>query len=329
VTILRGGAAGAALLAAILILSRSDEPTCPVSESEGRIDSIYLQFTRRTSAITAPIYRELLRSIEGRVYVGCPAAEDWEEFRRLVGSGERFRPIFTGRKTSAWAKDRFVPVRVGRVLHLLVPDRPPAAAAGDPDWRVAWDVARAIGGVVRPLPIDFDGGDIWMTRDLAFAGRELLPRNPTWTEEKLRALLARELGVPVLFVEGAPHHLGMFMTPLDSKTVVVADPGPPTAGEPSWLGRLRTLPSALREAGIRTIAIPFEPTRDDLVYVTYNNVVIDGRAVFMPVYGRPTDGAARAVWESEGYSVHPIPAHRIYVHRGVLHCMVNVLSRAD
>lgn len=331
----RGAAIGAAILVAALVAIPSSEPPAGVSESEGRIGSIYLQFNRASSAIVAPIYRELLRGVQGKVYVGCPERADWEAFCREIGGPlDRFQPVLTGRPTSAWAKDRFIPVRVGRELRLLVPERPPATPGGKADWLVAWDLSRATGAVVRTLPLDFDGGDIWMTRELSFAGRALVEKNAPLNEAQIGAMLERELGTRVVFVEGAPHHLGMFLTPLDGRTVMVADPdwGKRLSSDGDWshewLPRLRALPDQLMKLGLRVVPVPFVPLSEERVYITYNNVLIDGKTVYLPEYEIPAlDDAARAAWSAEGFEVRPIPARRLFPQRGVVHCLVNVLSR--
>jgi hypothetical protein len=329
---MRGVAAGALLLLAGLLAMHAGEeaPAKGVSESDGRAGSVYIHFTRGSSAILGPVYRDLVRELRGPVYVACPEAEDWKSFEAAVGSDERFRPILTHRPTSSWAKDRFIPVRADGRLRLLVPERPPATPMGHADWLVAWDLARATGASVRTLPIDFDGGDVWMTDEIAFAGRLLIEKNPEFSETQIRRLLEAELGLRVVFVDGAPHHVGMFLTPIGGSTVMVADPDLVPQGDRSapWLANLRELPARLESEGFKVIRVPFAATDQERVYITYNNVLLDGSTVFMPVYDRPEmDRAARTIWESRGFTVRPIHASELYVHRGVVHCLVSVLSR--
>jgi agmatine/peptidylarginine deiminase len=77
------------------------------------------------------------------------------------------------------------------------------------------------------------------------------------------------------------------------------------------------------------VAVPFLPTGEERAYVTYNNVVIDGKTVFMPVYDMPElDEAAEAVWRSEGFEVRRVPAADLLPCRGAVHCLVNVLERS-
>lgn len=315
IDVLRGAVIGGAVLGILLLAAPAQPAPRGVSESEGRIGRVCVHWTGAAASILAPVYRDLFRNFSGTLYVVCPSAENFESFRALTGLTAE--PIITGRPTGAWARDRFIAVRAGDRLRLLVPEYPPATPGGTADWLVAWDVARATGAEVRTLPLQFDGGDVWVTRDAAFVNAGL--------GERARAIFEAELGVKVVLVDGAPHHVGMFMTPLSARVVMLACPG---ADSPQpWARKLRALRDQLERQGIRVVPLPFVPI-DDRVYVTYNNVLIDGNVVYMPTYDRPElDDEAARIWASEGFEVRRIRAVDLMSHRGTVHCLVNVIER--
>jgi hypothetical protein len=313
---LRGIAVGIAAVALVQLLRFEGELGRPaaVSETEGEIRVAYIQFERRAADAVIPVYVALFEKLaQTKVIVGCPTSDDWEAFRSAVAERcrpARFHPLIVGRPISTWAKDRFVAVRIGDRLRLLVPHRAPLAGAGEADWKVAWDLAGAIRADVRKLPLDFDGGDLWVAGGRAFVHRSVLERNG---DAPVLEILRRELGAEPVVIDGPPHHVGMFATPLHDGRVLA---GPDSVAD------------ELRRAGHRVIKLPFATTTRDRVYLTYNNVVLSGRRVFMPVFDAPSDDEAEAVWRGEGFEVIRIPCGAIYGRGGTVHCLVNVLERS-
>jgi len=86
--------------------------------------------------------------------------------------------------------------------------------------------------------------------------------------------------------------------------------------------------------GYRVVRIPVVPARDGKTYLTYLNVLIDGRdgrrVVYMPVYDQvpKLNHAASSVWRGLGYEVRSVNCSSVYTHFGSLGCLVNVLRRS-
>jgi len=152
----------------------------------------------------------------------------------------------------------------------------------------------------------------WATGGLVFVHRSVLTKNGGLPAEKVLGVLERELGAKAVVIDGPPHHVGMFATPLHDGRVLA---GPPDVSR------------ALRDGGFETAELPWATTPRDRAYITYNNVVVSGRRVFMPAFGLDSDAAAAAIWRAQGFEVIPIPCAPLYLSGGTIHCLVNVLAR--
>jgi hypothetical protein len=153
-------------------------------------------------------------------------------------------------------------------------------------------------------------------------------------------------------LDAAPdHHVGMFMMSAGAQTIVVADPSlgqtvfnPEGAAAAGLAGgadfsaatqrHFDAVADLVRDKGFRVVRIPVVPAREDnKVYLTYVNVMLDMRAgqrvVYMPSYAgqERMNAAAQQVWETLGYTVHPIDCTGAFMRGGTLHCLVNVLER--
>lgn len=313
---LRGAAVGILLVALMHSIPGGPAPFEAVSETEGEILLAYIQYRRSAGDVVAPAYRALFHAMDSaRIVVGCPSQEDWDDFRARVGdkcNPARFHPLVAGRPISTWAKDRFIAVRSGDRWRLLVPHRPPDAAAGADDWLVAWDLSKMLGAEVRVLPIEFDAGDLWVTGGRAFLHRDLVRKNAGTRPDEILRMLRSELGVEPVVIDGPPHHLGMFAAPLHDGRALA---GPADAA------------ASLRLVGLRVVSLPFDASGLDRAYLTYTNVLVSGRRVFMPVFGVDTDDAAERVWREEGFEVVRIPCRDLRPLGGTIHCLVSVLRR--
>lgn len=312
----RGVAVGILLVALVQSVAGGPAPFEAVSETEGEILLAYIQYRRDAGDVVAPAYRELFRALNSpRIIVGCPSPEDWDDFRVRVGDAcnpARFHPLIAGRPISTWAKDRFIAVRSGDRLRLLVPHRPPDAAAGADDWRVAWDLAESLGAEVRILPIEFDAGDLWVSGGRAFLHRDLLRMNGGTAPDEILRMLRVELGAEPAVIDGPPHHVGMFAAPLHDGRALA---GPAKVA------------ASLRQSGLRVALLPFAASERDRAYLTYTNALVSGRRVFMPAFGVDTDDEAERVWREEGFDVVRIPCRDLRPLGGAIHCLVNVLRR--
>ncbi|MBI2265696.1 MAG: agmatine deiminase family protein [Armatimonadetes bacterium] len=87
------------------------------------------------------------------------------------------------------------------------------------------------------------------------------------------------------------------------------------------------------EKGFLVERIPYLGTNNilsslEVPWITYNNVLIDDRKVFMPTYGiTELDDAARKIYEKRGYEVITADMAAISSKRGAINCATKVLER--
>ena len=354
---------GAAVLALVGSPERRLPPSGPIlSECDGHLRELVLQYEPGAKGIVAPVYREFLSALDSdvSVHVVCPDRAAFEDFLATVGRVQcRVAPILTGHPITAWARDRWVALTPG-VAGGPTTLWSPRGEAGDEIWparagdeRVGRDIAAALAASMRARrsSLYFDGGDLLADRDNVFVVPRVLQRNLQQTvasRKQLLGILARELKRRVILLDEAPdHHAGMFMTSVGGKTMLVGDPSlarpliPNTfmdlPGGPDFTPQTQHLFDAVAAqcaaAGYRVIRIPVVPARDGRTYLTYVNVLMDQqggrRVVYLPFYRgvEPLNAAARAVWTSLGYEVRPVNCTSAYRHFGCLHCLVNVLQR--
>jgi hypothetical protein len=227
------------------------------------------------------------------------------------------------------------------------------------DERVPLVLGKAVPGlrVVR-LPFKFEGGDLIADKNAAYMAFTCLARNQPECEDDLPGLLARVergLGKTVVLLgkissEVPGQHIGMYLTPLGEGVVSIADPdlgrsllakGPAeerarvdVETDEKRLEPFRNVRRFLEDRGIRVVPVPMLLTRTPLVYVTYNNAILEtrdkGKHIYMPVYDLPElDRAAASVYESEGWTVHPVRVSKVYRNRGSLRCLVGIVARTE
>lgn len=361
-------------LAAMLVLFcasdgvRQGASTAPraalVADNEGSLQELVMHFDPGIEGDAAPTYRDLLRALAPTVRIRVAVAER-AHFRRFVEllhrwgipNTERFRRVVTGRTITTWSRDRYSLLRQGDRRIMLVPPRPvDGHAARQNDWLVPFAVARAAGPdvTVRRADLIFEGGDLTATRRHVFATPLLLARNvggtlgdPARLVRWLRKNTGRE---PVLLgrdpSEVPGHHIGMFVTPLVDRTVLVGDveaglrllpPGIrlslPVDRSPETLRKFQSIAARLIDKGFSVRPVPLVPLSDGLTYVTYNNALLERRSdgrlhAYVPQFGIPAlDRAGLAAYATQGFVTHPIDVSRIYRHNGTVRCLVNVLRR--
>ena len=364
---------GVGILAAAVILAMAgrgptaipDDPTGPIlSDCDGAIGELVIQYTIPSADIIAPVYREFLGQLPAdvTVHVVCPDAEAMADLESRIGPVAcKLSPIITGHEISGWSRDRWIALASahdGLPVTLVRPRGEEAAEvwpARAGDQRIAGDIAAALPAVsANRSELYFDGGDFAADSDVAFVTPALLGRNLGRTVADRAELLRRLEGLlkrkVVLLDEAPPHHAGMYMMPAGGGVVVVGDPSLArdmvAAGEmlPNAMSVPADFSAATQElfdavadqcaaAGGRVIRIPVMPGADGRTYFTYLNVIIDeragGRVVYMPVYdgAEAMNESAAEVWRGLGYEVRPVNCTSAYVHFGSLRCLVNVLRR--
>jgi len=363
---LLGGAVGA-LAALLALASHSMHPAHRpmagpmLGEHGGTIRSVVMQYTRGSSFVW-PVYRQFLeqQSPDLIVYVVCPAPADWAELRDALGSPRcTIKPIFTGHPVTPWSRDRWVellPTGAGEPITLLAQQGELQQAIWpqrEGDSHVAEDLANALKPAIEAhrSSLFFDGGDLLCDGRFVFVTPAVLQRNlqhTVTTRQELMQVLEHDLRRQPVVMDDAPdHHAGMYMMAAGDGRMIVADPSlgrpllnPAAAdfgGEPDFSAETQkhfdSVAAIAAQNGYRVYRIPVVPARNGKTFLTYVNVIMDVRdgrpVVYMPMYdGQPQlNAAAQKVWESLGYTVHPINCTTTWQRGGTLHCLVNVLER--
>ena len=281
---------------------------------------------------------------------------------RLSQSGRplpaRMKSVVTGMPITPWAKDRFGTMTAGGGPVLAVP-RARTAAAGPRgnDEKVAALLCRRIPGVThKVLPFMFDGGDLLSDSGNVYVAANMLARNGPLTDAGRRELLgaiASTFGKKVVCIgedaEAVPdHHIGMYLTPLGSGKLAVADPdlglricrtlgvtqvaGVALETDSARYQPFRNVIRILQEQDLEFARVPIVLTLLPRVYATYNNAIIEERdgvkRIFMPVYDVPElDRQAAAVFEAQGFDVVSVRVGNLFRHTGSLRCLVGIIRR--
>ncbi len=335
--------AGTALLLGILhaALRGGGTPSAPspsriVTDAGGRVREIVMHFVPGSEWVE-PSWRDFLRAIDPdvRVTVVCENEAAERAFRAKlaswgVSSPERFRAVFLNRSLTPWCHDRFL--ATDRILWV-----PPTPHRGGVERQNEWRTPWAIGGrglEVRIAPFHFEGGDFAATDRFVFATEVLVSRNPHLPREVLRNLVEEVCGRKLVLIEGdvPEHHIGMFFAPVDRQTMLVGDArlGARLLGREVDLEMARRLDhvaDTLVREGFAVRRIPFQTTGKEYAWITYTNVLLSGRIVYLPQFGMETDAAAAETYRSLGFEVRPIDVRGIYTEGGTLRCLLHILRR--
>jgi hypothetical protein len=337
-----------------------------VPENGGALRELVLHFDPHAESDVASTYRDLLRAIETtvRVWIVVERAAHFDLFRQRLGEWEvvgpeRFEPVVVGKPITTWSRDRYtLALTASSARVLLVPPRPhDGSEARRNDYQAPFALARAAGVTIETLPLIFDGGDLLPTRRHLFATALLAGRNAGGALGdlgRLRRYLRQRAGREVVLLgedpaDVPPHHIGMFVAPLDDRTLLVGDPAAglalldsaaeqalplPAERRPEELRRFTRVAQELRRAGFTVRGVPLVPMTDGISYVTYTNALLERRTdgkmhAYVPQFGLPAlDAAGRSAYEQTGIIVHGVDVRRVYRHGGTLHCLVNVLHRS-
>ena len=325
VGVIIGLATGTAILALTGSPERRPLPSGPIiSECDGHLRALVLQYEPAAKEIVAPVYRDFLRTLDRdvSVHLVCPDRVAFDDFTAAVGPIPRsVKPIMVGHPITTWSRDRWValmPAVAGAATTLWSP----RGEAGEEVWparagdeRVGRDVAVSLSPLVRARRsgLYFDGGDFLADSETVFVMPRMLQRNIQQTvrsREEFLGILSRELKRRVILLDEAPdHHAGMFMASVGHKTMLVGDPSRAqelisvqlghhdrTAtnefmnlpGGPDFTAptqhRFDAVAVQCSAAGYKIIRIPVVPARDGRTYLTYVNVLIDQQSGRRLVY---------------------------------------------
>ncbi|MFI5385857.1 MAG: hypothetical protein ACHQ50_07025 [Fimbriimonadales bacterium] len=341
---------GTILAVSILVGHWRSAPPRVLSENQGRIRTVEIQYTKDAATRTWPCLKAFLAQLDPSVEViaVCGDEADAGAFRSASKSlpPHETEVVVMKSPITGWSKDRFLVASKGRTYLLCPKASPSALPARSNDALIAGALAKRWPDRFRTVEtgLVFDSGDILVSGLRVLVDDEIPTKNPglgDWLRN-VKSMAGRE----PLWLKGAPaHHVGMFAAPLDSSTVVVGDPD---LGKTLWtpaasrkLGApdfslsatepFRRAISELRAAGYHVVRTPLV-VMDPRVYVTYTNAVFevrDGkRIVYMPSYGdAELDEAATEAYRSQGWEVHPIPVASVFRLCGTIGCLVNVLER--
>ena len=320
-----GLAAGSAIVASTGSPERRTAPSGPIlSECDGHLRELVLQYEPGARDIVTPVYRDFLRALgpDVRVHLACPDHAAFADFIAAVGPVPcRVTPILTGHPMTAWSRDRWValtPAAAGGATTLWSP----RGEAGQEVWparagdeRIGRDIAAALAPLVRARRsgLYFDGGDFLADGEAVFVMPRVLERNLQQTvrnRKEFLDLLARELKRRVILLDEAPdHHAGMFMASVSGQTMLVGDPSlaqrlisaemarherastnefMSLPGGPDFTAptqhRFDAVAAQCALAGYKVVRIPVVPAHDGRTYLTYVNALIDQQGDRRVVY---------------------------------------------
>ncbi|HVS34128.1 MAG TPA: hypothetical protein VMS17_01020, partial [Gemmataceae bacterium] len=241
--VLLGVALGLAVALGILAFHRGPVPEAPagplLSECDGALRRVVIQYSDAADDYLIPTYRDFLRQLPAGVDVRvvCPSTAVYESLKQRVGSTAcSMTPVLVDHPITSWSRDRWLELgpKQGGPRTLLCSRAEDGAAvwpdrAGDQ--RIADDLAAALGPSMRVLHSDyyFDGGDFDADGETAFARPNILLRNvqrTVATKEDLIKAMETLFQRRVVVLEGAPdHHVGMYLMPVGNRTVLIGDPG--------------------------------------------------------------------------------------------------------
>jgi hypothetical protein len=358
----------AAILGATGIYGHGVAPRFEVVADNGNaMTEIALHFDPRVVAEVSDTYQDLLRELPAttRVYVLIEKESDFAVFQKLLASWElqasdRFQSVVVGKRITTWSRDRYTLIERDGKPVLLVPPHPTEGnEARKNDWDAPFALAKAISGLdTKTAELMFEGGDFTATQTHIFATALLRERNQggeLYDKDKLRKWLRKNTGkTPILLGESVAdvpeHHIGMFVTPLDDKRILVGDPDlglelfDAARVDPSQLPysvdrseaslqKFRNIARELKEQGFEVLPLPLIPLSDGLTYITYNNVLLetrdDGQHAYLPQFGIPElDQAGAQVYAEAGVAVHKIRVQKVYQYNGTVRCLVNIVKRS-
>ena len=317
--------AGAAILAVTGGKTRAPVPSGPIlSESDGHLRELVIQYEPLSKPIVAAAYRDFLRALEPdvTVQVVCPDRAAFDDLMAAVGPVKcRLSPIPVNHPMTTWSRDRWVALSPASAKGPATLLRP-RGEDGETIWpqragdaQIAVDIAHALAPQVhaRSSGFYFDGGDFLVDAGNAFVMPRVLRRNiqhTTVNRSEFLAALASDLKRHVILLDEAPdHHAGMFMASIGNGTMLVGDPSlgrqfvPAGAacleveatnnfmclpGGPDFSAETQRLfDSVARQsaaAGYRVVRVPTIPAMDGKTYLTYVNVILDQQGARRIVY---------------------------------------------
>lgn len=305
-------------------------------DTQGAIAQVLLHYDLTMQDHLGPAYRDLFEALpqDVRLQVICSSFEavvdflaDWGE--AAMGDAREVVLINAGCEISPWARDR----RIAR--YHAVGGRPAASLVPGPsddytDWQLnELDLpllleSTDLAGGVLSTPLCIEGGQVVANVQHVFISHDVLLENAA--VDRPQEELERILGRPLVIIAnpGGPgvwHHLDMYLTPVDERTVLLASPSfavnllspspplhtvdtsmsPPllkikaaAGGSDALLSCTRqallaqpdldSIADQLRELGYTVLRLPVVVNEADEWLMTYNNVLMEQRGERRIVY---------------------------------------------
>lgn len=344
-----------------------------IPDTGGPISELVLHYDPVFEHDLAPVYDDLFDALGGntRLQVVCPDSLAVRQFFTKWGAraGDDGRPVqvINARcPLTLWARDRRIARAwaTGQSAAAFVPisvwdyERDKCSELGVPGAlaRMGW-----IPGIVQN-GLHIEGGNVVSNSRHAFVGNNVIEDNHAafGNRDRLMRTLREVIGLPIILVADSDGqvpwcHVDMYLTPIDDRTVLVADPklaralladsddelclespDQDTFMAYAALGynanTLDSVAARIAAAGYEVLRVPAVLDPDENWMVTYNNVLMetrrDGVFVYMPTYGVPSlDRSAARVYESLGFQVRGIDVSRVFESGGAIRCMANVTAR--
>lgn len=346
-----------------------------VADDGGPVAEILLHYSATSEAELGAIFHDLFEQLgqNVRLQVCCPNEQSAEAFTNrwgaaAIGEGRSVHVINVNRPITVWARDRRICRQSadGRDASCFVPT---AHATYDPEKQndlvlpsLLWSTGLVPNVALTSMHLE--GGNVVSNRRHVFVGINAFEDNEHRfeSEEALFTELSQLFGRPAIAIQGLDNrvpwiHTDMYLTPIDTKTILVASPalgcdllphrktitainrGKPVSVDFDAIDlnshrqqRFDDVAKQLTDLGYQVIRMPALINVEKDWMVTYNNVIMDyqngQRVVYMPVYDIPElDQIAAQTYRALGFEVKPINVSTIFQLGGAIRCLANVTRR--
>lgn len=222
-----------------------------------------------------------------------------------------------------WCRD-FMPIQIARDRFVQFDYRPDYLMQGYQHTVTPPAIVRAAlpeGALCRSVPIRIDGGNVvHCARKAVMTDRPFRGRKKALQQELRELLEVDEL----IVIPAEPYelfgHADGIVRFVDEETVLVNDY---SAVDPRYGSRLL---QALERAGLRVIAIPYQPSEegpDQSAHGVYVNFLQARGIILAPVFGIPEDDAVLRILTASypGSNVEPVNCEALGKEGGLLNCI--------
>lgn len=355
--------------------SRESHAAGLVADDGGPINELLLHYAVNSEPELGPVFNDLFRTLRPdiRLQICCTSEESVRAFVQrwgtaAVGQGRDVHVVNVNRPITVWARDRRICRQTpeGEPASTFVPT-PHTTYDGEKQNDLMVQSLLWPTGLVPNIALTafhLEGGNVVSNRRHIFIGANAFEDNQHrfQSESELFSEMSRLFGrtcVPIRAADGQVPwiHTDMYLTPIDTRTILVASP----IEGCRLLPNMNTIPAMLRERpaelafnvlepgsriqqrfddvaeqlehmGYEVIRVPALINVEKDWMVTFNNVVMDyqqgQRLVYLPRYNIPQlDEAAAQIYRALGFEVHQVDVSAIFHLGGTVRCLTNVTQR--